>query len=84
MSEEKPIGHITHFFGHLNVGVIKLDNGQLKVGDKIKIKGATTDVEMVVNSLQIEKKPVESIGKGDDVGIKLEDKVREGDKVYLA
>ncbi len=84
MAKEKPIGKVAHYFGNLGVGVIKLSNGELKVGDKIRIKGQTTDYEQVIKSIQIDKEAVESIKSGDDAGIKLDQKVREGDKVYLA
>jgi putative protease len=81
--EEKPIGEITHYFSNLEVGIIKLKS-PLVVGDKIKIKGATTDFEQTVDSIQIEHEQVEKAKKGDLIGIKVGDKVREGDLVYKA
>jgi putative protease len=56
--------------------------GSLKVGDKIYIKGHTTDMELVVNSMQIDNKNVTEAKKGDSVGIKVPDRVRRGDVVY--
>lgn len=79
---EKEIGEITHYFGNIGVAVFKL-SGTVKVGDKIKIKGHTTDFEQEIKEMQIDHKPVETAKKGDDVGVKVDDKVREGDKIYL-
>lgn len=79
----KPIGKITHFYSHLGVGIIKLKSG-LKVGDSIQIKGHTTDITQPVDSLQLDHKDVKSGKKGDEIGIKVSDKVRDGDEVYLA
>ena len=80
--EEKLIGKITHFFSNINVGIIELSNG-FKVGDKIHIKGSTTDIEQEVDSMQVEHQNIEKAKKGDVVGLKVKDKVKEGDKVYL-
>jgi len=79
---EKKIGIITHYFGNISVGIIKLD-APLKVGDNIHIKGAHDDVIQSVDSIQIEHEDVETAGKGDEVGIKVVDKVHPHDEVYL-
>lgn len=79
--EEILIGEITHYYGHIGVGIVKL-SGKLAVGDKIHIKGHSEDFEQVVESMQIEHKQVESAKKGDLVGLKVTQKVHEGDKVY--
>jgi hypothetical protein len=57
--------------------------GGLKVGDRIHIKGHTTDVEMVVTSMQIDNNNVTEVAQGQSAGIKVPDRVRRGDKVYL-
>ena len=80
--EEREIGQITHFFSKISVGVIKLSN-ELSVGDQIHIKGATTDFEQDVSSMQIEHKNIENAKQGDDIGIKFIEQARVGDKVYL-
>ncbi len=80
----KQVGEIVHYFGEIQVGVVKVTNGSLKVDDKIKIKGATTDLEQEVGSLQIDKKDVKEIKKGEEAGMKVDDRVREGDAVYIA
>lgn len=79
---EKPIGEITHYFKKIGVGVVKLTGGSLKVGDNIKIKGATTDFEQVVESMQVEHESVTEAKKGQEVGMKVKERVREGDLVY--
>jgi len=79
--EEKPIGEITHYFSNLEVGIIKL-RSPLKVGENIKIAGSTTNFEQEVESIQVEHKQVDKAKKGDLVGIKIKDKVREGDLVF--
>lgn len=79
--EDKPIGKIEHYYSKLGVGIIKL-NGSLKASDKIKIKGHTTDIDQTVDSIQINHKDVESAKKGDVIGVKVPDKVREDDQVY--
>ena len=66
---------------HEEVGIIELED-ELKVGDKIRIKGGTTDFEQDIDSIQIEHENVESAGKGKMVGFKVKEKVREGDEVY--
>ena len=78
---EKPIGKVTHYFGH--IGVMALDlTGPLVVGDQVHVKGHTTDLVVAVESMQIEHEGVEKAGPGDSVGIKVGEKVRPGDMVY--
>ena len=80
--KEEEVGEITHFFGKLKVGVVKIKSGSLKKGDRIHLKGGETDFEQTVESMQIEKDSVEEIKKGDEAGMKVDSKVREGNKVY--
>jgi len=82
VKEAKPIGKVSPFFDNINVAVIKLDKG-LKVGDKIRIAGGTTDFKQPVKSMQVEHEKVEKAKKGDAVGLKVKEKVRENDKVFL-
>ena len=78
---EKELGKVSDFFSHVVVAGIELTGG-LKVGDKIHIKGHTTDIEMTIDSMQIENKDVTKARKGQSVGIKVPDRVRAGDIVY--
>ncbi len=80
--EEKEIGKVSSYFSHVSVAAIKL-SGKLKIGSKIHIKGNTTDFEQEVDSIQIEKKDVSKAKKGDHIGIKVSEKVRPNDKVFL-
>ncbi|NQV00614.1 MAG: hypothetical protein HQ537_00615 [Parcubacteria group bacterium] len=82
MAEEKLVGKITHYFTNIGVGVIEITQGKLGVGDKIHIKGATSDFEQTVDSMQVEHENVEIAKKGDAIGLKVEQQVREGDEVY--
>ena len=66
----------------MSVAAIKITNGELKVGDTIHIVGASTDVTQKIESMEINRVPVESVKPGDDVGIKVKDRVREHDVVY--
>ena len=80
--EEKLIGKIAHYFGKISVAIVELSR-VLKVGDRVHIKGHSTDFEQDVSSIQIEHEDVKKAKKGDAVGIKVDEKVREGDEVYL-
>jgi len=79
---EKEIGVVSSYFGQAEVAAIKLSAG-FKTGSKIHIKGHTTDFETEVTEIQIERKKVESAKKGDHIGIKVPEKVRPNDKVFL-
>ncbi len=78
---EKEIGKVSDFFAHPVVAGIELI-GTLKMGDKIHIKGHTTDLELVVNSVQVNHANVSEAKAGDSIGVKVTDRVRSGDKVY--
>lgn len=80
--EEKKIGEVVHYFGHINVAAIRLTDGDLKKGDTIHIKGHTTDFNQQVESIQIEHESVEEAEKGADIGVRVGEQVREHDAVY--
>ncbi len=79
---EKEIGRVSTYFSHVGVAAIKLSDS-LKVGDKIHVKGTTTDFEDVVESMQIEKESVQKAKAGNHVGMKVPEKVRPNDVVFL-
>lgn len=85
MSEEhdpgQSIGSVTHYFGHLSVAAVTLTD-TLRVGDRIHIKGHTTNVEQSVDSMEVEHAKVDSAGPGDDVALQVIDHVREHDQIY--
>lgn len=78
---EIEIGKVSDFFARPVVAGIEM-SGSIKVGDKIHIKGHTTDMEFIVDSMQIDNANVTEAKAGDSVGIKVEDRVRRGDTVY--
>ena len=79
--ERKEIGRVSHYFGKPQVAAIVLTD-DLKIGDTISIQGHTTDFEMVVESIHIEDDSLTEAKAGDNVGIKVPEKVREHDVVY--
>jgi len=79
--QEKEIGKITHYFGHISVGIIELSDA-LKVGDSIHIKGHSEDFLQNVDSMQIEHAEVSEAKAGDSIGIKVSQKVHPQDKVF--
>ena len=78
----KRVGVISRYFHKIGVAAIVLED-TLNVGSKIKIEGATTNFEMVVNSMQVDRAEIESGSKGQEIAIKVADRVRENDVVYL-
>jgi len=78
---EVEIGKVSDFFARPVVAGIEL-TAMLKLGDKIRIKGYTTDVEFTVDSMQINNADVNEAKAGDDIGIKVNERVRRGDTVY--
>jgi len=78
---EETIGTVSDFFARPVVAAVEL-TGPLKMGDKIHIRGHTTDIEMAVTSMQINNVAVQEAKAGDSVGIKVPERVRHGDTVY--
>ncbi len=83
MAEEKQIGEVTHYYSHLEVAIVKF-NRKIKIGETVHFKGHTTDFTETIKSIQYDHKDVEEAKSGQEVGIKVGDKVRQGDKVYEA
>lgn len=79
----KPIGEVTHYYSHLGVAIVKF-NKAVSRGEKIHFRGAHTDFEETIKSMQYDHQDIETAKKGQEVGIKVGEKVREGDKVYPA
>ncbi|MDO8557105.1 MAG: translation elongation factor-like protein [Candidatus Jorgensenbacteria bacterium] len=79
--EKKPIGVVTHFFGGLSVAIVKF-NMSMAAGTKVHFQGATTDFDETIQSMQYDHKDITAAKKGQEVGIKVSEKVREGDEVY--
>lgn len=79
---EEEIGKISDYFRKIGVAAIEITQGTLSVGDTIRIKGHTTDLTQVVESMQIEHQNVPTAKAGDSIGIRVKDHVRDHDKVY--
>ena len=82
MAVEEDIGQVNDFFARPVVAGIEL-TGTLKVGDTVHIKGHTTDITMMVDSMEVNNLKVKEASAGDQIGIKVTDRVRRGDRVYL-
>ncbi len=80
MAETK-IGKITHYYGKIGVGVIKLSK-DLAVGDMIKVKGNNRDFTQSVSSMQLEHESLPSAKKGQNIGLKLDQPAKAGDEVF--
>jgi len=82
LSEElQEIGKVTHFFTKISAAVIEL-KASISVGDRILIKGPTTNLEQTVESMEIEHEKVTRAEAGQSIGLKMDDRVRENDTVY--
>lgn len=83
LREEKleEVGKVSHYFTKIGVAVIDL-TAPLSVGDRITIKGVTTDLEQTVDSMQIEHENVTTAKAGQSIGLKVKERVRESDVVY--
>ena len=80
-SEER-IGRIANYFSKINVAAVQIEEGTLSVGDQVRIKGVTTDFTQEIESMEIDRNPIETASKGQAVGIKVNSKVRPNDIVY--
>ncbi len=81
--KDQKIGEVTHFYTGINVAIVKLE-GKLSVGDKVIFEGATTDFEQEVDDMEFDHEKLQEAEAGQEVGIKVKERVREGDEVYLA
>ena len=77
----KKVGTVTHYYGKIGVAIVELSD-TLKVGDRIKFENGT-EFEQVVESMQVEHEQVEEAKKGEMIGLKVAQKVKEGTTVYL-
>jgi putative protease len=80
--EPKPIGEVTHYYGNIEVAIVKFSK-PVKVGITVRFKGATTDFTQTIDSMQFEHEQIKEAKKGQQVGIKVKDTVHEGNEVYL-
>ena len=80
IKNENIVGKITHYFPHVQAAVIKL-SAPLSIGDKIKVKGHTTDFTQVITSMQIDRVDINSAKPGQEIGLLVNSRVRQHDKV---
>jgi len=80
--ERKKIGIVSNYFAKISVAAVEITDGTVSVGDTLHFYGHTTDFESTVVSIQMEHKPVTDAKKGESVGIKVPERVRERDGVY--
>ena len=79
--KEKQVGKVFSYFNKIGVAAIEITKDSLALGDRVHFKGATTDFEQEIESMQIEGKTVQEARAGRSVGIKVDERVRPGDLV---
>lgn len=75
------VGDVSHYYTNIEVAIVELIE-RLKVGDEIRIKGATTEFTQLVESIQIEHERVTGAEAGDSIGLLVRYRVRAGDQVF--
>lgn len=84
MAEGKLVGEITHFFPHVSAAVLKVKS-PIKIGDRIKVVAPNgEEFEQAISSMQIDRTEIAEAKSGDEIGLKVDQKVHEGCKVYIA
>ncbi len=78
---ETLVGKITHYFPKVGVAVVHL-MADLNNGDQIRIAGAYSNFSQAVTSMQVNHQPIVSAIKGQEIGVKVSQQVRQGDLVY--
>jgi translation elongation factor EF-1alpha len=82
LGDETKIGRISHYFGKIQVAAIEITDGELSVGDTIRIKGHTSDFTQRIDSMQIDNANVDHAAEGTSIGIRVAEHARVGDVVY--
>jgi putative protease len=77
------IGRVTHFFDHVHAGIVLVESGELRVGDRVRFHGHTTDFEQRIDRLELEHAPIQVARAGQEVGVQVAQRVREHDEVRL-
>ena len=81
MAEEQ-VGVIVKFFAKPSVAALEVTQGTIKKGDLLKYKGHTTEFTEAIASMEVDNQAVDEVKAGDMVGVKVKERVREGDKVF--
>jgi hypothetical protein len=82
MGEENLIGEVTHYYSGAHAAIIRFFK-PVAIGAKVRFKGATTDFEEVISSMELNHEKITEVKAGEEVGVEVLEKVREGDKVFL-
>lgn len=82
MAEEKLIGKVVHYYDKAMVAIVAL-SAPLAVGQSVRFKGGKDDVVQEVRQLQLEHQDIQSGAAGQQVGLKVDQKVRDTDQVFL-
>jgi len=81
--KEIPVGEVIGYLGKTGVAAIKITNGELKIGDRLKFKGYKTNFEQEIKSMRSDQETIEKIEAGTDIGVKVKERVRQHDTVYV-
>ncbi len=79
---EVKVGRVTGYFARVGVAAIEVQAGDLRIGDTIRIRGRHADFSQVVESMELERQPIQAAMPGQVVGVKVRERVRENDLVY--
>ncbi len=79
---EQPVGVVSHYFPKVSVAGVTILSGHLEIGDTIEFAGHTTDFRQTIESIEINHEAVQGASAGDQVGIRVTERVRVGDKVF--
>lgn len=82
MTEGRAIGQVIHYWTRLGVAGVELRD-TLKMDDWVRFRGASTDFQQRVTSMQLNHRFVNQAHAGQQVGILVADRVRTGDTVFL-
>lgn len=79
---ERKVGKVTHYYNKLGVAAIELDSGEIMPGDHLHIVGHTTDADVIVETLELDHTQIREAHEGQNIGVKVNERVREHDEVY--
>ena len=82
MATDEKVGTVTDYFTRIGVAAVHLTDGDLRVGDHVRIRGHTTDFTQPVESLQLEHQAVERAERGSEIALKVRERVRRHDQVF--
>jgi putative protease len=76
------IGSVVHYWDHVNAAAVRIEQGELRVGDTIHVRGHTTDYYQKIDRMEVDHAPIEIARPGQQIGVHVSQRVREGDAVY--